>query len=256
MGFCVTRFFNLLWALVLRDLRTRYRRSVLGPLWAIIQPLALMIMFTVIRNFIKISSDGLPYVLFSYTALIPWQFFSSAITRSGPSIMTNASILKKIALPREVFPLAELITALFDMLISGAILAGMMLYYRVQMSWSLLWLPLLVLLLGVLAFAVSLFISALGTFKSDFLLAAPFLLQVWLYATPIIYPLSSVPERWRSLYQLNPTVGLIEGFRSVLLRSSSPDLGLVGISALGSLLALAVAWPLFRRMSQYFADVL
>lgn len=250
------QFYNLLRALVQRDLKSRYRRSALGPIWALIQPLVLMLMFSILRMFVNLPSDGIPYPIFTYSALVPWQFFSSGVARSAPSIINNASIIKKIAVPREVFLLAEVIVALFDMAMSGIILAGMMIYYKMPFSLAMLWLPVLIALFGLLAFAVGLFFSSLGTFRSDFLMAMPFLMQIWLYATPIIYPLSSVPERWRTLYMLNPTVGIIEGFRSVLLRAQAPDLGMLGISALVILVGLAIVWPLFRVMSQYFTDVL
>jgi len=250
------RFLTLLWALVSRDVRGRYRRSILGPAWAIIQPLFLMVVFTIIRGFVNIPSEGVPYVIFSYSALVPWAFFSSAVSSCGPSIMGNAGILKKMAVPREVFPLAAVLTAAFDLLMSGLVLAGMMLWFRVPVGWSLLWVPVLVLMTGVLALGVGMFLAALGTFQRDFLMAGGFLMQLWLYVSPIIYPVSSVPERWRGLYVLNPMVGILEGFRAVLIKGTMPDLGLLVWSLLGIAVAWTVGWPLFRYMSQYFADVL
>ncbi len=249
-------FCNLLWALVRRDVTARYRRSVLGPAWAILQPLALMVLFNMIRGFVSIPSDGLPYIIFSYSALVPWTFFSNAINLAGPSVYSNAAVIKKIALPREVFPLAAVVTALFDFAMAGLVLAGMMLWFRVPLTWSLLWLLPLVLLTALLAFAAGMGVAALGTFRRDVILATPFLMQFWLYATPIIYPLSSVPERWQALYMLNPMVGLIEGFRNILVKGAMPPLDALGWSALMTVLGLAVAWPLFRYLSQYFADVL
>lgn len=250
------RFLNLLWALVSRDVRARYRRSILGPAWAIIQPFGLMVVFSLLRGVVSIPSDGIPYVIFSFSALVPWTFFANAVNYCGPSIMNNAGVLKKMAIPREVFPLAAVLTAGFDLLMSGLVLAGMMLWFQVPVGWSLLWLPLLVALTGALALAVGMFLASLGTFKRDFLLASTFLVQLWLYTTPIIYPLSSVPERWRSLYVLNPMVGLLEAFRSILARGTAPDLELLAWALPGIALAWLVSWPLFRRMSQYFADVL
>ncbi len=252
----VERFLNLLWALVSRDVRARYRRSILGPLWAIIQPLFLMVVFTILRGFVDIPSEGIPYPIFSYSALVPWTFFSTAVNNSGPSIMSNAGILKKMAVAREIFPLAAVLTAGFDLLMSGLVLAGMMIWFHVPVGWSLLWLPLLIVLTGLLALAVGMFLAALGTFKRDFLLAGTFLMQLWLYATPIIYPLSSVPERWRVFYVLNPMVGLLEAFRSILARGVAPDLELLAWALPGIALAWLVSWPFFRVMSQYFADVL
>jgi len=250
------QFLNLLLALVSRDIRARYRRSMLGPAWAILQPLILMVLFNMLRGFVDIPSDGVPYVVFSYSGLVPWTFFTNAVSFCGPSVITSAGVLKKIALPREVFPLAAVVTALFDFLTSSIVLLGMLMFFRIRLSWALLWLPLLVLLTAALAFGVGMVIAALGTYKRDFIFATPFLLQFWLYATPVIYPLSSVPERWKVLYMLNPMVGVIEGFRSILIMASAPPLQALGWSVLMPCVVLSVSWLIFRRVSQYFADVL
>lgn len=235
---------------------SRYRHSWLGPLWAILQPLILMVLFTALRGFVSIPSDGLPYVLFSYAGLVPWTFLTNAISFGASSITANAAVLKKIAIPREVFPLAAIVTALFDFCMAGLVLAGMMLWFRVSISWSLLWLPILVMLTASLAFGIGMLIASLGTFKHDFIFATPFLMQFWLYATPVIYPLSSVPDRWRTLYMLNPMVGVIEGFRNVLLRASPPPPAALSWSAVMTAVTLAITWLLFRWLSQYFADVI
>ncbi|HUS70387.1 MAG TPA: ABC transporter permease [Anaerolineae bacterium] len=252
----LARFFTLLLALVQRDVTTRYRRSMLGPAWAILQPLILMVVFNLIRGVVDIPSEGVPYLIFSYSALVPWTFFSNGLMYCGPSILSNAAILKKMALPREVFPLAGVTVALFDLAMSGLILLGMMVWFRVQFTWALLWLPFLVLITGALALGVGMFIAALGVFRRDFVFATPFLAQIWLFATPVIYPLSSVPEKWQSLYMLNPMVGLIEGFRSVLVKGNPPSLETLAVSTAVTALILIVSWPMFRWISQYFADVL
>lgn len=252
----IRRVKTLLFALVYRDIAARYRRSMIGPLWAVLQPLILMVLFSLLRGVLDIPSEGMPYILFSYAGLLPWTFFSGAISGSGSSILSNARIIQKIALPREVFPLTAVVTAFFDFLMAGLVMAGMMIFYRVPVGWSLLWLPLLCLNAGLLAFAVGMVIASVGTFKQDFIIATPLLMQVWLFATPVVYPLSSVPERWQSLYLLNPMVGIIEGFRAVLLRAETPPLGPLGWSALVTLVVLALAWPFFRWLSRYFADVI
>lgn len=252
----VEPFLNLLFALVRRDLISRYRRSLLGPAWAILQPLVLMVVFSIVRGVVDIPSEGYPYVLFTYSALVPWTFFSNAVVTSGPSILTNRNVIKKMAMAREVFPLAAVCTASFDFIMAGIVLGGMMIYYQVAAGWSLLWLPILYLVTAVLAFAVGMIIAALGTYKMDLVISAPFLMQFWLFATPVMYPLSEVPERWRSLYMLNPMVGVTEGFRDVLIKGQMPALGPLGWSVLTTLAVLAITWPLFRWLSQYFADVL
>jgi lipopolysaccharide transport system permease protein len=250
------QFINLLYALVYRDIMSRYRRSLLGPLWAILQPLILMVLFNMLRGFVSIPSDDLPYVLFSYAALVPWTFLTNAISFCGPSVAVNAAVLKKIAIPREVFPLAAVVTALFDFCMAGLVLTSMMLWFRVSIGWALLWLPVLVLLTAALAFGIGMLIASLGTFRRDFVFATPFLMQFWLYATPVIYPLSSVPDRWRTLYMLNPMAGVIEGFRNVLLRATPPPLEALSWSAVTTAVILAIVWPVFRWLSQYFADAL
>lgn len=252
----VARFFTLLAALVVRDVTSRYRRSSLGMWWAFLQPLILMLLFNMLRGFVDIPSDGVPYILFSYSALVPWTFFTNSVASCGPSIITNAEVIKKIALPREVFPLASVVATLFDFAMSSILMAGLMMWFEVPIGWALLWLlPLIVLMAGT-AFAVGILLAGLGTFRKDFIFATPFLTQAWLFITPVIYPLSSVPEEWRNIYMLNPMVGIIEGFRNVLLRAAAPPWEPIVFALVMTGVMLAVSWPVFRKLSAYFADVL
>lgn len=252
----LAHFLNLLQALVARDIRARYRRSILGPAWAILQPLILMVLFTMLRGFVNIPSEGVPYIIFSYSALVPWTFFSNAVNFCGPSVAINASVLKKISLPREVFPLSAVVTAVFDFLMASVILAGMMIWFHLPVRLTILWIPVLVAVTSALAFGVGMIIASLGSFKRDFIFATPFLMQFWLFATPVIYPLSSVPAKWRTLYMLNPMVGVIEGFRNVLIRGIAPSFDAFGFSIGITIVILAITWPIFRGLSQYFADVM
>jgi len=215
-----------------------------------------MMMFNLLKGFMQIPSDGIPYVLFSYAALVPWTFFTNSVAACGPVIITNADVIKKIALPREVFPLAAVTATLFDFAMSGIVLAAMMIWFKVGVGLALLWLPVLIVLMTATAFAVGILLAGLGTFRRDFTFATPFLTQAWLFITPVIYPLSTVPEQWRSLYMLNPMVGVVEGFRNVLLKASAPAMEPLGWSALTTVILLALCWPLFRKLSEYFADVL
>jgi lipopolysaccharide transport system permease protein len=224
--------------------------------WAFVQPLILMILFNMLRGFVNIPSDGLPYILFSYAGLVPWTFFSNAVAACGPSITANAEVIKKIALPREVFPLAAVAATLFDFAMSGIVLAGMLVWFKVHVSLALLWLPVLIILMAGVAFSVGILLAGLGTFRKDFIFATPFLTQAWLFATPVIYPLSSVPEAARQLYILNPMVGVIEGFRNVLLKATPPPVEALAWSIVMTAVMLAISWPIFRRLSDYFADVL
>jgi lipopolysaccharide transport system permease protein len=252
----ITRFFTLLRALIVRDVTSRYRRSSLGMWWAFLQPVILMLLFNMLRSIVKIPSDGIPYILFSYSGLVPWTFFTNSVSACGPCIINNAEVIKKIALPREVFPLAVVAATLFDFAMSSIVLAGMMIWFKVPIGWALLWLPVLIIIMTATAFAVGTLLAGLGTFRRDFTFATPFLTQAWLFVTPVIYPLSTVPEKWQKLYMLNPMVGVVEGFRNVLLKASSPALEPLGMSVFVTGLLLAICWPLFRRLSAYFADVL
>jgi len=239
-----------------RDVKARYRRSMLGPAWAIIQPLVYMVVFTLLRGVVKVDAGGIPYPIFTFAALVPWAFFTNAVTAAAPSVIGNASVIKKVGVPREIFPLVAVLTGLFDLLMSGAILAGLMVYYRITVGWALLWLPVLIALTALFAFGLGMIFAAFGTFKRDLVMAAPFLMQFLLFISPVIYPMNQVPERWRALYQLNPMAGLIEGFRNVLLHAQAPALGPLAWSCAGIAVVLLLAWPLFRWTSQYFADVL
>lgn len=247
---------ELIRALVVREFHGQYRRSLLGPAWAFLQPLAYMVVFSFLRGVLAIPSDNIPYVLFTFSALVPWTFFANAVSRCGPSITANASILKKVALPREIFPVAAVITSLLDFLMAGVVLIGLMIWYQVPVTLHLLWLPLLLLLTALFALGMGLGVAALGTFKRDVIFAVPFLMQFWLFASPVMYPMGQVPAAWQGLYALNPMVGILEGFRRVLVLGAPPPWELLGFSLLGVALVWLVTWPLFRGVSQYFADVL
>ena len=251
-----SQFFTVLRALVIRDVTSRYRRSSLGMWWAFLQPLILMLLFNMLRGFVNIPSDGIPYVLFSYSGLLPWTFFTNSVAACGPSITTNAEIIKKIALPREVFPLAAVTATLFDFVMSSVVMALLMIYYKVSVGVAILWLPLLIVIMSLTSFAVGIFIAGLGTFRKDFIFATPFLTQAWLFITPVIYPLSSVPQEWQFYYMLNPMVGIVEGFRSALLMAQAPAFEPLMMSAVMTMILLGISWPMFRRLSGYFADVL
>lgn len=251
-----SQFITVLRALVIRDVTSRYRRSSLGMWWAFLQPLILMLLFNMLRGFVNIPSDGIPYVLFSYSGLLPWTFFTNSVAACGPSITANAEIIKKIALPREVFPLAAVTATLFDFVMSSVVMALLMIYYKVAIGPAILWLPCLILIMSLTAFGVGIFIAGLGTFRKDFIFATPFLTQAWLFITPVIYPLSSVPEKWQFVYMLNPMVGIVEGFRSVLLMAQAPAFEPLAMSAIVTLVLLGISWPMFRKLSGYFADVL
>jgi lipopolysaccharide transport system permease protein len=247
---------HLVQALIIREFKGRYRRSLLGPAWAVVQPLAYMAIFTAVGRILNVSSGGVPYVLFTYSALVPWTYFANAVSRCGPTIYFKAALIRKIALPREVFPLAEVIGSLVDFVVAGVILVALMLWFRTPVGWPLLWCPALVLLTILLATGVGFAVAALGTYQFDTVFALPLLMQLWMLGTPVMYPLGTVPVAWQGWYRLNPMVGIIDGFRGILVEQRTPDLSLLGCSLLGIVVVWIVAWPLFRYTSQYFADVL
>jgi lipopolysaccharide transport system permease protein len=221
----------------------------------VLQPLALMITFTIISRFIRIPSDGLPFPIFIYAALVPWTFFSNAVIYQVTSLVSNAAILRKIYFPREVFPVAAALTALFDFLMSATVLVGMMFWYRVPVGAALGWVPVLVAVQMALAVGLGLLGSAVTVYARDLRYAVPFLLQLGMYASPVIYPMSAVPQAWRPWYGLNPMAPVIEGYRAALLRNEMPDLNGLALAAAVSILLLMVSFAAFKRMEPAFADV-
>ena len=248
---------ELLYFLAWRDIKVRYKQTVIGAVWAILQPLMTMVIFTVIfGNFAKIPSDGLPYPLFVYAALLPWEYFSQAISRSGVSVVNDANLVQKIYFPRLIIPLAAVVTPLVDFVLSFLILLGMMFWFRVVPTWSMMILPFFLLMALLTALSAGLWLSALNVRYRDIRYTIPFLTQFWMYASPIAYPVSLIPEKWRLLYSLNPLVGVVEGFRWALLGMESPDFRLMAVSATVVLVILLGGLVYFKKTEQTFADII
>jgi len=246
---------ELLYFLVWRDLKVRYKQTMLGAGWVIIQPLMTMVIFTVVfGNFAKIPSDGLPYPIFSYTALLPWNLFSSSLNRGGESVVTNANLVTKIYFPRLILPLSGVLSPMADFAIAFVILIGMMIWFGIAPTVGILMLPIFVLLAICTALAVGLWLAALNVRYRDVRYTIPFLIQIWMYASPVAYPVSLVPENWRWLYSLNPMAGVIEGFRWALLGNRSPDFYVMTISATVVIALLASGIVYFKQMERTFAD--
>jgi lipopolysaccharide transport system permease protein len=247
---------ELLYFLAWRDIKVRYKQAALGAAWAILQPLMTMMIFTVIfGNLAKVPSDGLPYPIFAFTGLLPWTYFAQAIGRSGASLVSSADLIKKIYFPRLIVPIAAAMAPLVDFAIGFVILLGMMAWFGIAPKWGLLALPLFLLLCCITALAVGLFLSALDVRYRDVGHTLPFLIQFWMYASPVVYSASLVPERWRLLYSLNPMVGVIEGFRWALLGKERPDFGVIAVSAGVVIVLLTGGIIFFKRMERTFADV-
>ena len=248
---------ELLYVLTLREIQIRYKQSVLGIAWAILQPLALMLMFTLIfSRLLGVSTDGYPAPIFYYSALVPWTFFSGSLNRAIPSLELNAPLIKKIYFPRELFPLSSVLAAFVDFLIALAILAGMMLYFHTPFTANILFLVPVVLIQIVFTFAICLFASAINVYYRDVKHALPLLIQLWMYASPIVYPVSQIPEGLKLAYFiLNPIAGIIVSYRSTLVQGMAPSYPYVATAAAGSLFLFAVCYYLFKRVEMDFADV-
>jgi len=249
-------FHELIYFLVWRDLKVRYKQTALGVAWAVLQPFLTMIVFTIFfGNLANVPSDGLPYPIFSFTALLPWQLFSNALTNASNSLVNNRDLITKVYFPRIILPFASIIAGLVDFCIAFLVLVGMMVYYGIFPSAAVIALPLFILLAMVTTLAVSLWLSALNVQYRDIRHIVPFLTQIWLFVTPIAYPSSLVPEKWRFLYGLNPMAGVVEGFRWALLGKSTIDVPLLLVSSFMVVCLLIGGLIYFRRMDRTFADV-
>jgi lipopolysaccharide transport system permease protein len=247
---------ELLYFLVWRDVRVRYKQTAIGASWAIVQPLLTMAIFTVVfGRLAAMPSDGVPYPVFAYAALLPWTYFSQAVTRSGGSLVGNANLITKVYFPRLLVPLASVATPVVDLAWALLVFCGLIGWYGVRLTWALAMLPLFILMAIAAALAVGLWLAPLNARYRDVGHAIPFLTQVWLYASPVVYPLSLVPERWRLVFGLNPMVGVIEGWRWAMLGTGSPDVKVIGVSAAVTLVFLVTGLANFKRMERSFADV-
>jgi lipopolysaccharide transport system permease protein len=251
------RYRELLYFLVLRELKVRYKQAALGAAWAIVQPLSAAIIFTVVFGiFARLPSDGLPYALFALAGVIPWTYFAEALRRSSTGLVDDAELIRKIYFPRLVLPIAAVIAPVVDFLISLAVLALVMSWYRVSPTIHLLLLPAFLAMNVGLALAFGLWLGPLNVRYRDIKHILPFIVQVWMYASPVVYPLSMVPERWRLLYSLNPMVGIIEGFRWTLLGTTAPNPTAVAMTIALTIALLTGGLMFFRSAERSFADVI
>ncbi len=247
---------ELLYLLIWRDVKVRYKQTVLGAAWAILQPVMTMLVFSVFfGRLAKMPSDGIPYPVFAFTALLPWQLFAYALGESSNSLVGSQNLITKVYFPRLVIPLAAVLAGVVDFGISFVVLLGLMRYYAIAPTTSVVFLPLFVLLAITTALAVGLWLSSLNVRYRDVRYTIPFLTQLWLFATPVAYPSSLVPEQWRALLGLNPVAGVVEGFRWALLgKAEGPGpLLLVSIAVVVALLIGGLAY--FRQTERTFADL-
>lgn len=248
---------ELLYTWTMRDFKVRYSQSILGAAWAIIQPFSLMVVFSIIfSNIIRVPTDGIPYPLFSYVALLPWTFFANALTFAIPSLVNNMNLVSKIYFPREILPLSSILVCLLDFLISCSIFVLMMIWYRVPLSWTALLVPVILIIQIVLIFGISLLASAINVFYRDVRFVIPLALQIWMYLSPIIYPVNLVPEWLQPFYFLNPMATIIESYRSVVLYQQLPDWRYLGLAAVVSIVLVVFTYPYFKRADRQFADLI
>jgi len=253
----VWKYRELLYFLVWRDLKVRYSQAALGAAWAIIQPLVAVAIFTVIFGvFAKLPSDGIPYPVFAFAAMLPWTLFSEATRRCTLGLVGDTDLVKKVFFPRLVIPLGNAVTPVIDFFLSVFALFLLMFVYGVWPSMNIVFLPLFVALTVGMAIGIGLWLGPLNVRFRDITHTLPFLLQVWMYATPIVYPLSMVPERFKFLYSLNPTVGLIEGYRWCLLGTNSLDLRALAITLVATLALLSSGLVYFKQQERQFADII
>jgi lipopolysaccharide transport system permease protein len=247
---------ELLYFLTWRDIKVRYKQTVLGAAWAIIQPLFTMLLFTLFFGKLgRIPSDGVPYPIFAYAGLLPWMFFSNAVTNSGNSLVGSSNLITKVYFPRMIIPGAAVAAGLVDFAIAFVVLIALMIYYGVAVTWSIVMLPVLVILTTLLAVGVGMWISALNVKYRDIRYALPFLVQLWMFASPVIYPASLMPQKWRWILWLNPMTGIIEGFRSSLFGVNKFDWIALIVSTVITFGVLVYSAYDFRRMEKVFADV-
>ena len=250
------RYRELLYFLTWRDVKVRYKQTAIGAAWAILQPFLTMVVFSVIfGSLIQVPSDGVPYPIFSYAALLPWTFFAGALTRSGNSLVYDANLVSKVYFPRMILPFAAVLSLLVDFAIAFIVLLGMMLFYGIVPGIAVLTLPLFLLLAFMAALACGLWLSAVNVKYRDVAYVIPFLTQFWLFMTPVAYSSSIIPEAWRPLYGLNPMAGVIEGFRWALLNTGQIPSGPIFVSAAVVIALLIGGLFYFQRMESQFADI-
>jgi lipopolysaccharide transport system permease protein len=247
---------ELLFFFVWRDIKVRYKQTAFGASWAIIQPLMTMVVFSLFfGRLAKIPSDGVPYPIFSYSALVPWTFFASGLTQSANSLVGSGHLIKKVYFPRLTIPIASVLSEMVDLVLAFIVLLAMMLFYGIVPTAHIIWLPALVLLAVATSLGVGLWLAALNVQYRDVRYIVPFVTQFWMFATPIAYPSSLLPHPWRVLYGINPMVGVVEGFRWALLGTHTAPGPIMALSAAVALTVLVSGAFQFRRMERTFADV-
>ena len=248
---------ELLYFLVLREIKAKYKQTVLGIAWSILQPLCMMTVFTVVFSFFaKLPSDGVPYAVFAYCALLPWQFFAGVLGKGVGSLLSNQNLVQKVYFPREIIPFAITLSAIVDFAIGGGVFFGLLWFYGVPIGFHSLAIVPVFIIQVIFVLGLILVLSPMNVFYRDVSHIIPLLIQVWMYATPIIYPLSIVPERFRTFYLLNPMAGVIDGYRKILLHQTAPDFGALLLAALVSCATFVAGLLYFKHVEFKLPDVM
>ena len=251
------RYRELLFFLAWREIQVRYKQALLGAAWAVVQPLFTMLTFTFFFGHLAgIPSNGVPYPIFSFAALLPWMYFATTLSQSGNSLILNSNLITKVYFPRAFLPAASVLSNLLDFAIGAAVLVALLIYYGVTPSWSAVLIPFFIFEMVVLVLGLSLLLAALNVRYRDIKYTIPFLTQLWLFVTPVIYPVSFVPPQYRGLLALNPMTGVVEGFRACLFSGVSIDWNLVGTSWLVTLAIFGFGMLYFRSTQREFADII
>jgi lipopolysaccharide transport system permease protein len=248
---------DLVVSFAVRDIKARYKQTVFGIAWAVLQPFSLMIVFTLVfSRFAKIDTHGVPYPVFAYTTLIFWTFFATTVSQGTLAIVANSSLVRKIYFPRETLLVSIVLSAGLDLVVAGLVFVGMLVFYGVPVTATILWVPALLILQTIFAFGIICFTSALHTNFRDIGHGIPLAMQLWMFATPVAYPLTVVPSSLLPLYLLNPMASIIDGYRLSILGASSPHLPHLAMGAIGTLLFTAVGYVVFKQAERTFADVI
>lgn len=253
----IWRYRELMFTLMLRDIQVLYKQAALGVAWAVIQPVFAVVVFTVIfGNFAKMPSDGIPYPIFAFAAVLPWTYFAEATRRAATGLVDDSELVRKVYFPRLVIPLAKVTAPLLDFAIAFVVLLILMAFYGVAPSFKLLAVVPLILIAGLLALSIGLWLGPINVRFRDVKHTVPFMLQIGMYASPIVYPLSQVPAEWQAAYSLNPMVGVIEGFRWAVFDRGDPDLAALGIGLAVIIVMLVAGMVFFKKQERTFADVI
>jgi lipopolysaccharide transport system permease protein len=242
---------------MMRDIQVLYKQALLGAAWAILQPVFAVVIFTIVFGyFARMPSEGIPYPIFAFAGVLPWTYFAEAVRRSGTGLVTDSELVRKVYFPRLIMPLANVISPLLDFCIAFVVLLILMAFYGIAPSWKMALVPFLMAIAALLALSIGLWLAPINVRFRDIKHTLPFIIQIWMYASPIVYPLSMVPEQWQGLYSLNPMVGVIEGFRWAVFDQGAPNFQALGVSAIVIVFLLAGGLVFFRRMERTFADVI